>query len=299
VTPDEVTFVFGVAAALAEEQAAATIYRLEGTEVAGRMIGEFEIQANNCRSAASGRTPVLGRSGRRDAAGDIRQEGGVPMTRTREEIKKDIVDQLYWDDRVDAAEVAVEVEEGNVVLRGSVPTLIARHFAAANALSVSGVHSLDNQLKVRYPASATAPSDEQIRSNVMNLLEWTSDVDAERLRAHVDHGIVTLEGTVDALWKKLHAEEVISELTGVTAVDNKLTVVPTKDTTDEIIAESLASALKRNPMINAHAIEIRVANSVVTLTGAVPNWAAREVVYNSALHTLGVIGVDDQLVVAD
>jgi osmotically-inducible protein OsmY len=42
-----------------------------------------------------------------------------------------------------------------------------------------------------------------------------------------------------------------------------------------------------------------VANGVVTLTGAVPNWTARQVAKQSALHTFGAIGVDDQLVVAD
>ncbi len=220
------------------------------------------------------------------------------MARTREEIKKDIVDQLYWDERVDAADVTVEVEDGNVVLRGTVPTLIARHFAAADALMVAGVTALCNQLRVRYPTSATAPSDEQIRANVINLLEWSSHLDAEHIRVDVRNGIVILEGTLDALWKKSHAEEVISQLTGVMAIDNKLAAVPTKDTSDELIAESLAGALKRNPMINEDAIEVRVANGVVRLTGAVPNWAARQVVYNTALHTFGAIGVDDQLLVA-
>jgi len=221
------------------------------------------------------------------------------MARTGEEIKKDVVDQLYWDDRVDAASVNVDVEDGKVVLRGTVPTLIARHFAAADALAVAGVHALDNQLTVRYPASVTAPSDEQIRSNVENLLEWSSPIDAEHVRVHVQKGTVELEGPVDALWKKSHAEEVLLQLTGVTAVENKLTVVPTKDASDETIAESLASALKRNPMINADAVDVRVANGVVRLTGAVPNWAARQVAYQSALHTFGAIGVDDQLVVAE
>lgn len=221
------------------------------------------------------------------------------MLRTAEDIKKDIVDQLYWDDRVDAADVTVEVEEGNAILRGTVPTLIARHFAAADALSVAGVNTLDNQLNVRYPASVTAPSDEQIRSNVMNLLEWSSHLDAEHVRADVHNGIVTLEGSVDALWKKSHAEEVISQLTGVMAIDNKLTAVPTKDASDEMIADSLASAVKRNPMINANAVDVRVANGVVQLTGAVRNWATRQVVHNTALHTFGVIGVDDQLLIAN
>jgi osmotically-inducible protein OsmY len=226
-------------------------------------------------------------------------KGGLAMPRTAENIKKDVVDQLYWDNRVDAAEVTVDVEDGKVVLRGTVPTLIARHSAAADVLAVAGVSALENQLKVRYPASVTAPSDEQIRSNVENLLAWSSHIDAEHMRVRVTNGIVTLEGSVDALWKKSRAEEIVSQLTGVTAIDNKLTGVPTKDTTDEMIAELVANALKRNPMINANAVDVKVANGVVRLAGAVPSWAAREVAYHSALYTFGAIGVDDQLVVVD
>ncbi|MBN2292223.1 MAG: BON domain-containing protein [Pirellulales bacterium] len=220
------------------------------------------------------------------------------MTRTSEDIKKDIVDQLYWDDRVDAADVNVTVEDGKVVLHGTVPTLIARHYASADTLTVAGVRKLDNQLTVRYPTSVTAPSDEQIRSNVDNILQWNSHIDAEHIRVLVKNGIVTLAGSVDSLWKKNLAEEIVLQLTGVTAIENKLTVVPTKDTSDEMISELLLSALKRDPTINEDAIVVRVTNGVVQLSGAVSNWAARDAVYRTALHTFGSIGVDDQLEVA-
>lgn len=222
------------------------------------------------------------------------------MVRTNEEIKRDVVDQLYWDDRVDAAEILVEVDDGTVTLRGSVPTLIACHFfASADALQVSGVAALENQLDVRYPAGATTPSDTQIRSNVESILDWNPAIGAETIRAKVENGIVTLEGTVDALWKKFHAEEVVSQLSGVTAIDNQLAGVPTKDTSDEMIAGWVVNALSRNPVIKADTVEVQVANGVVTLAGVVPNWAARQAVHEVALHTFGALGVDDRLKIAE
>ena len=221
------------------------------------------------------------------------------MVRTNEEIKKDVVDQLFWDDRVDAAEVTVEVDDGTVTLNGSVPTLIARHFASADAMQVAGVAALDNCLDVRYPAIATAPSDTQIRSNVENVLEWNPSIDAEQIRVKVENGIVTLEGSVDALWKKFHIEEVVSQLSGVTAIDNQLVGVPTKDTSDEMIAEWVVNALNRNPSLNSQPIEVRVVNGVVRLAGVVPNWPARQTAIDVALHTFGALGVDDQLKIAD
>ena len=40
------------------------------------------------------------------------------MAQTDQQIKKNIVDQLYWDYRVDAAEVQVQVYGGEVTLTG-------------------------------------------------------------------------------------------------------------------------------------------------------------------------------------
>lgn len=221
------------------------------------------------------------------------------MPRSAEDIKKDVVDQLYWDGRVDASEVNVEVHDGKVVLRGSVPTLIARHFAAADALAVAGPHGVDNQLTVRYPSTVVVPGDPQIRSNVERVLEWNAELDAEHIRVEVDNGIVTLEGSVDALWKMPLVEDLVARLTGVTAIDNKLAVVPTKDVSDERIAESIVEALKRNPKINEDAVEVTVANAVVTLTGAVRDWNARDIAHDTAVRAFGAIGVDNRLAVAE
>lgn len=221
------------------------------------------------------------------------------MARSAEDIKKDVVDQLYWDSRVDASEVSVEVHDGKVVLRGSVPTLVAHHFAAADALAVAGTYGVENQLTVRYPTTVVVPSDDQIRNNAERVLEWNSEVDAEHIRVQVRRGVVTLEGSVDALWKQPYVEDLISRLTGVTAIDNKLATVPTKDVSDEMIAESVIEALKRDPAINPDAIEVTVANAVVKLTGAVRDGMAREIAHSKAMHAFGGIGVDNQLLVAE
>jgi osmotically-inducible protein OsmY len=226
-------------------------------------------------------------------------EGGGQMTRTREQIKKDIVEQLYLDGRVDAADVNVDVEDGNVRLHGTVPTLIARHFASAGALATTGVRTVDNQLKVRYPSTATVPSDEQIRSNVEMVLGWNADIDAQNVRVSVNKGMVTLEGSVDAMWKQGQIENIVSQLTGVTGIENRMATVPTKDISDEVIAQSVKAALKLNPLINESTVAVQVANAVVTLTGVVPSAVARRLAYDAALYTTGAIGVNDQLMVAE
>lgn len=46
-----------------------------------------------------------------------------------EKIKKNVTDQLYWDHRVDASDVQIEVDEGVVTLSGNVPSFTAKDAA--------------------------------------------------------------------------------------------------------------------------------------------------------------------------
>jgi len=43
------------------------------------------------------------------------------MARSDEVIKKDVVDELYWDNRIDASKVTATVNDGAVTLAGAGP----------------------------------------------------------------------------------------------------------------------------------------------------------------------------------
>jgi osmotically-inducible protein OsmY len=101
------------------------------------------------------------------------------------------------------------------------------------------------------------------------------------------------------MWKQGQVENIVSQLTGVTAIENRLATVPTNDISDEVIAQSVEAALRLNQLINESVVEVKVANAVVTLTGVVPSAVARRLAYDAALYTTGAIGVKDQLMVAE
>jgi osmotically-inducible protein OsmY len=61
---------------------------------------------------------------------------------------KDILDPIYWDSRVDASDIFVEVRDGHVTLLGTVPSYTARLAVESEALIVSGVAHVDNRLTV-------------------------------------------------------------------------------------------------------------------------------------------------------
>ncbi len=126
--------------------------------------------------------------------------GGTPEMRTDEEIKTDVVDQLAANDLINASEIKVEVELGEVTLTGSVPSYSARQEATAEAWSVESVISVDNQLEVMYEGATLG--DEFIQRHIENLLEMNTEVDVEALEVSVDDGFVTLDGQTRSHWEK-------------------------------------------------------------------------------------------------
>jgi osmotically-inducible protein OsmY len=218
------------------------------------------------------------------------------MLRPSEEIKKDVTDQLYWDSRVDASDVTVAVDGGRVDLRGKVPSLSARQSAERDAWAVRGVTDVQNEVTVEF--GEPIPSTEDAELHIRRMLEWNPDLRSQDIQVSVTNGLVTLDGTVDAFWKKLRAETVALEVLGVSGVENRLKVVPSQSIIDETIAENVGSALRRNISVDSRRIDIAVENGVVTLTGTVPTWNERNAAFESALFTEGVRDVQDFLTVS-
>jgi osmotically-inducible protein OsmY len=222
----------------------------------------------------------------------------LAAVRTDEEIKTDIVEQLRWDGRVDASDITVEVSNGEVTLGGSVSAYSAHKAALDDAWAVRGVTDVHVQIAIHYPTADRMPADEEICNNVNSTLSWNPDIDASAIEVAVDHGLVTLTGSVDAFWKKIRAEEATSHLRGITGFQNLLTVVPTGDADDGKIAEDIMAALDRNAAVDATTINVKVKKGLVTLSGTVASPNIRLAARLAACHTNGVTEVTDNLRIA-
>ncbi|MFO7963120.1 MAG: BON domain-containing protein [Desulfobacterales bacterium] len=219
------------------------------------------------------------------------------MARTDELIKKDIIDQMARDDRVNAAKVNVEVSNGTVTLRGEVPTYFARSAAYDDALGTLGVTYVRNQLLVTYPPSVSLPTDLEIEDNIREKISANPDLDLIDVDVNVSAGTVTLKGTVDAYWKKIHAENLVASEPGVILIENHLAVVPTDDIVDISIAEDIVDTLESRSAVDADDVNVRVRNGAVTLTGSVPSWSARKAAEEAAVYTAGVKDVINRIAI--
>jgi len=212
-----------------------------------------------------------------------------------EEIKQKVVDQLVWDNRVDASEIKVEVEFGRVTLSGIVPSSFTQQAVIDDVWSVDGVIAVDDNLTIE-PYSVSA-AGEPLAAAVEGALRVDSQVDSSEITVTSVDGQVTLGGTVEALWQKLRAEEIASGVTGVLGVTNEIAVVPTEDVLDEVIAQDVVEAIDRNANVDVDSVDVTVDYGYVTLTGTVSDWVARDAAYQAAINTLGVKGVSEQLIV--
>ncbi len=222
----------------------------------------------------------------------------VRMQRADEKIKKDIEDCIFWDSRIQGSEdIEVNVAGGNVTLQGTVPSYLSQEAAYEDSWTVAGVSSVTSELNVSAPEEGDMRPDGEIADAVENLLLWNSTIDHTDIEASVSSGIVTLTGSVDAVWKKKYAERICRDIRGVCGVIDKLSVVPLESIFDQIIGEDIVNALSRHAGIagSINALDVKVIDAKVILSGVVPDWNAYRIALEAAEKTRGVVGVENRL----
>ena len=219
------------------------------------------------------------------------------MKDTDEKLKKDIIDQLYWDNRIDVSDIKVDVDNHRVTLSGAVPNHSASEAALMTAWGTKGVVQVLNHLVVEYPTSADVPPDPEIKSRIEKLLSWSKAIYGQDVQVSVDAGVVELEGTVDAYWKKIKIEELASHVFGVVKVLGKLIIVPGRDIKDEVIAREIGSALDRI-RFDADELDVKVKDGIVTLLGIIPSWHTQQLILNCVHNTFGVRAIKNELVIS-
>jgi osmotically-inducible protein OsmY len=219
-------------------------------------------------------------------------EGPPPHASRDEIIARLVFDELFWDSRVDASKVQIEVSDGVVVLTGHTPTYADRYAAQADAELIEGVVEVKNRIEVAHPKIVP---DVELAQNVTDVLVWTPDVDASDIEVTAHEGAVTLKGCVRLYWEKLRAHLLAARVDGVIHVVDELAVTPTESVTDHEIAEALMQALARRLHEDVHTVQATVKDGAATLRGAVANSALVRAVQDVAEHTTGVVAVHNEL----
>jgi osmotically-inducible protein OsmY len=217
--------------------------------------------------------------------------------RAQRDIKKNILDTFYWDSRVNANNIDVEIYGGKATLIGSVPTKEERGYAEEDALKVAGVQFVENNLTVRFTDDVHIPSDLEVESNIRDIIKWYSDIDLPRITITVNAGFALLAGSVTCHYQKFRAQELTEDVIGVFKVDNRLTVVPTGSPADTKTAEKIIGSLKDHLGSDTNSLTIMVRNGIVVLTGTVPDELAYKAVENIIENIPGAISLSNLMVI--
>jgi osmotically-inducible protein OsmY len=136
-------------------------------------------------------------------------------------------------------------------------------------------------------------SDRDIQVDVHDALDREPGVDASQIGVTVQHGVVTLRGTVPTYLQKMTAAHASCGVGGVHYVANDLDVKPAESLarTDAAIAAAVSDTLDRDLAVPVGAVTATVQNGWVTLEGSV-SWRFQRMAAEDALrHLAGIRGI--------
>ena len=211
------------------------------------------------------------------------------------QLQQDVMAELKWDASVNAALIGVEVQDGVVNLTGRVNRYADKWGAERAAQRVSGVKALAIDMEVVLPGESVR-NDSDIARTAKNILEWTTNWPKDSVNVMVENGWVTLSGRLDWEYQKQMAMGAVRHLMGVIGVSNQIVINP-KVLKTEVKSEIIA-AIKRRAKNDANNIQVEVEDGTVTLLGNVESWSERELAFDSAKHSAGVVNVINLISVA-
>lgn len=222
--------------------------------------------------------------------------------RKDEEIERDVARRFRTDVRVNADLIDLSVKDGTVKLSGVVGS-VAEYQRAVSDAWVTGVKSVKSDLEVEWWArdrmrrsrANLFMTDEEVEKAVKDALFHDPRVLSFKPTVWVEDGTVTLTGTVENLAAKRAAEQTARNTIGVWRVLNLLKVRPKQQVQDNVLEARVTSALKRDPFVERHEIDVSALNGRVFLYGTVDSGFEKKQADDVASKVSGVIAVDNNI----
>jgi len=207
-----------------------------------------------------------------------------------------VMDAIALDPRVQPSRLEVSMDNGVVTLTGKVRDLRTRSSLVEDATNTLGVLGVIDSLEVTGPD--ITPEDRVIEAGVKQALERDPYVGKSDIDVTVSDGVVSLAGTVDLQYQKLHAQRLVEKLSDLKAVENDIHVdTDAAPRTDQEILGTLEQDLHWVPWLSDADVEVSVEDGVATIRGSVNGWFERNLLQELAKDA-GAEGVLTELNVA-
>jgi len=222
-----------------------------------------------------------------------------------EKLQKNIVRALKNDPVTEANEVDISVDDGSVMVRGTVQSYREKEFVLRVVKRVIGVQEVEEELTVDIVDDR---SDEEIQTEIEAVLRWNPYIDETFVDVSVDDGTVTLAGNVGTLAEKVQARSA-AWLPGVTAVKaSDLGVKQWANDEDvrneryvtkqpDALLDDAKHALRLDPRVFGFDIEVEMAGSTAVLSGKVDNVQAKMAAEDDVENVVGINSVTNNITV--
>ncbi|WP_375455272.1 BON domain-containing protein [uncultured Methylobacterium sp.] len=197
-----------------------------------------------------------------------------------------------WDPKVTSSEIGVTAKDGVVALTGQVGTYDEKLAAEAAACRVRGVKAVVQEIEVAVPY-ARKRSDEDIAATAIARLAWNVAVPPDRVLVKVSKGTVTLTGEVDHRFESEVAERELGQLSGVIAVNNRITIKPQVDVS--AVSDNISEALNRSWLFDPKTVTVTAEGGTVHLGGMVRTMQERREAVGAAWASPGTTAVENRI----
>jgi osmotically-inducible protein OsmY len=194
--------------------------------------------------------------------------------------------------RIRAHGRAVDAIDADVILRGTVGSLLRRTEAVRCVRRLPAVRSVDDRLKVRL-TGPQAEANADTKAAVLDALIAAPAVHAGVVDVQARGGTVRLRGMVEQVRQRDEAEQIARQVPGVTEVRNELEVRLTVSADD--VAERITDAIGADAQVGVDHVTATVDDSDVTLTGWVTSPEHRAAAPAAASGAPGVAEAHDEL----
>src|SRR4051794_10890568 len=186
------------------------------------------------------------------------------------QVTRDVLDELLWDDRLNASRTTVTADDGNVVLGGVVDFYHEKWNAGEDASRVLGVRHVTNEITV--DTAARQVRDDELAASARAGLDANGLVPKGAIKIEVSDGRVAMSGNVHHHYERQAAEYVVRHLPGLADFTDLVTV--SRDP-GEGVSEGIVDSLVRNAAVDANSIKVSDSGGAVTLTGTVRSYAEK------------------------
>ena len=226
-------------------------------------------------------------------------------SRADADVTADVSSALLESAVPDSYHVVPKTTAGTVTLTGNVKSYQDRLMAERLAEGVRGVRSVNNQIAIQH---GVARSDSAVAADVTSRLHWDALVNDGLIDVVVHDGKVTLTGKVASAAERRRAAVDAWVLGAGSVEDSALTVdfaAQEADLrkhkllgkSDAQIASAIHDAAAYDPRVSVAHIFVSVVNGNAVLRGSVHSLKGRIAAEDVARHTVGVLSVQNELVV--